>query len=80
VQVVLVVEPRAKLEAVAHVRVAVTGVVDVDVVTRAVVEAIEVRSAGRILEPGPAGGDRDLAWSALRREGPDVSVVGEWIG
>ncbi len=79
-QVVLVVELGAEVEAVAHVGFAVAGVVEVDVVARPVVEAVEVRAAGGILEGHPVGHHRDLVGVGLGGEEPDVGVVTERVG
>ena len=64
-----------ELPPVGDVLVAVTGVVDLDVVARLGIELAEVRAAGRLLERDPVGDDRQAAWRVLRREGVDVGVV-----
>ncbi len=56
---VLVEDLRLELEPVADVEPAVAGVVDVEVVPRAVVEAVEVRPACGILERDPVRDDRE---------------------
>ncbi len=63
-------------EAIANVGVTVARVVDVDVVPGPVVEAIEVRTAGGILERMPVGHDGQRIRRIARRERVDVGVVG----
>jgi hypothetical protein len=72
---VLVAHPRAEHEAVADVVAAVARVVDVQVVGRAVVEPVEVRASGGILEGNPVGDQRERPWCVGCREGVDVGVV-----
>jgi hypothetical protein len=71
-----------ELEAVTDVGLAVARVVDVDVVPRAVVEPVEVRAAGGILERDPVRDHRQLMFFVavrgrivLDRERVDVGVV-----
>ena len=64
-----------ELEPVADVVLAVAGVVDVEVVRRPIVEAVEVRAAGRILERDPVADQGHRPWSVGGHEGVDVGVV-----
>ena len=68
-----------ELPLVADVVVAVARVVDVDVVRRPRVEAVEVRPAGRILERDPVGDDRQRILRIIGRVRVEVGVVGRRV-
>ena len=70
---------RVEVEPVPDVGNAVTGVVEVQVVVRVVVELVEVRPAGRVLERHPVPDDRQCAGSVLRREGVGIRVISRRI-
>ena len=70
---------RLEVEQVPDVGDTVTGVVDVQVVVGVVVELVEVRPAGRILDRHPVPNDRQGARGILRSEGVGVRVVSRRI-
>src|SRR5437763_1831857 len=76
---VLVQVVRLERELVTDVVHAVTRVVDVDVVVRAVIEPVEVRAARGILERDPVCCHRQRARGVWRRERVDIGVVRGWV-
>ena len=57
----------------------VAVVVDMDLITDVIVEAIEVRPARRLLERYVVGDDRDRIRLIRAHEGINIRIVGSWI-
>ena len=69
----------AEAELVGDVRLAVAGVVDVDLVQDVVAELVEVRAAGRLLQRDVVGDQRDRARVIRADERVHVGTVGDRV-